>query len=769
MEDTPVVQDSHRHPRFLAGDIEIRPLSNLIVVNGEERYLRQQTMQVLAYLLEHRGELVSKDALITAIWNGTAVTDDAIVQCVVEIRKALGDDPRKPRFVRTVPKGGYSFIGPLTPILEQPALPASVGVAAAPTPHRQVPRWALASAAAAVVVLALVAAFAWRGSAAAIEWPVDPGKVRVIVLPFDNTSGDSDLDWLRIGLGEMVVTGLARSPGLNLLAPSQLARFSSEEATNLQSALDVAKRANAAAIVTGTFTAVGDALRVDARVYQADGTLAGTESLMAARREVVLTQVDRLAEGLSRILGQPLDKQQSALHFGDVMTTNLAAYREYSLGVEKATALQSDAALDHFNAAVTADPNFAMAHARIGYTYAVSMGWAARAEPFLAKAFQMSDRLRDKDRLSILAWYALAKLDYEGALSPLRTLIDRFPDDLESYWLLARTLRGEERWDETERVLLAGLRINPNAKDLHNELRAVYSATERLALAKTEAEKYVALSPNEPNAYDSLGMAYQQMGQYDEALRSYQRSIALDPGFDIAVYHIGNVYAEQGRYRDALVMYRRYTDMMRFPERRLHGLQSQAWIHYVRGQYDEAWRLGNLQEDVPNGLRLDLAMIALARGDRERFRREIQIPIGISNRGARFPRIFEAYARGWQAEVEGRQDEALAQFRQAIKHAPVPWSFPTYDDCLAEALFRYQRYADATAEYRRLLSLNPSAARARFRLAQIADRENRPADAEAEYRKFLALWSQADADAPEMVAARAWLKTRTRATATASH
>jgi tetratricopeptide (TPR) repeat protein/DNA-binding winged helix-turn-helix (wHTH) protein len=755
MEDTPVVQDSHRHPRFMAGDIEIRPLSNLVIVNGEERYLRQQTMQVLAHLLQRHGELVSKDSLIKAIWNDTAVTDDAIVQCVVEIRKALGDDPRKPRFVRTVPKGGYSFIGPLTPILEKPASPATLEVFSPRPSHGRVPRWALASAAA--VVVALIAAFAWRGSAAAIEWPVEPGKVRVIVLPFDNTSGDSDLDWLRMGLGEMVVTGLARSPGLNLLAPSQLARFSSEEATDLASAIDLAKRANAAAIVTGTFTAVGEALRVDARVYQPDGTLAGSESLTAARREVVLAEVDRLAEGLSRILGQPLDKQQAALHFGDVMTNNLAAYREYSLGVEKANALQSDAALDHFNAAVKADPKFAMAHARIGYTYAVSMGWADRAEPFLAKAFQMSDGLRDKDRLSILAWYALAKLDYEGALSPLRTLVDQYPDDLEPYWLLARTLRGEERWDETERVLLAGLRINPNAKDLHNELRAVYGATQRLDLAKAEAEKYVSLSPNEPNAYDSLGLAYQQMGQYDEALRSYQRSIELDPSFDIAVYHIGNVYAEQGRYREALVMYRRYTDMMRFPERRTHGLSSQAWVHYMRGDYDEAWRLANIQTDKFGGQRLDLGMIALARGDRERFKREMQAPISISNRGARFPRIFDAYARGMLAEQNGQTDEAIALFKQAIAHAPVQWHYPTFDDCLAEALFRFGRLAEAATEYQRMLALNPSAARYQFRLAQIADRQSQPADAVAGYRTFLSLWSKADADAPEIVAARARL------------
>jgi DNA-binding winged helix-turn-helix (wHTH) protein/tetratricopeptide (TPR) repeat protein len=753
------------HRRFKVGEAEIRPDTNIVVIAGEERYLRLQAMLVLTHLLERPGELVSKEELNRAVWNDSAVTDDALVQCVVEIRKALGDDPRRPRFIRTVPKGGYCFIGPVGNVLESPAPPAETTTVGDPARVGSSWRkWVVAAMLMAIVGAGLLTAWR-RGSASAVAWSAQPGTTRVLVLAFANPSNREDLSWLQRGLPEMIVTGLARSPGLSVLAPSQVTRLPGGDldASDLAGAIALATATKADAFVTGSFSAVGDALRVDARVYQPDGTLAGSESLTAARREAVLAEVDRLAEGLSRILGRPLDTQQSALHFGDVMTNNLAAYREYSLGVEKANALQSDAALDHFNAAVTADPNFAMAHARIGYTYAVSMGWAERAEPYLAKAFQMSEGLREKDRLSILAWYALAKLDFEGALSPLRTLIDRFPDDLESSWLLARTLRGEERWDETEKVLLAGLRINPNAKDLHNELRAVYGATGRLDLAKVEAEKYVALSPNEPNAYDSLGLANQQMGLYDEALRNYQRSIALDPNFDIAVYHIGNVYAEQGRYREALAMYRRYSDMMRFPERRLHGLSSQAWIHYLRGDLQEAWRLANLLKDESDGLRLDLAMIALARGDRKRFYREIQVPISISNRGARFPLIFAAYARGMQAEVEGRQDDALALFKQAISHAPVQWSFPTYDDCLAEALFRYGRFPEAIAEYRRLLALNPSAARYQFRLAQIAERQNQPVDAEAAYRRFLALWPKADADVPEIVTARAWLQKHERA------
>src|SRR5882757_5712158 len=72
--------------------------------DGEERHLRQQTFQVLVYLLEQRERLVTKNELIDCVWGETAVTDNALEQCLAEIRKVHGDDSRNPRFIKTVPR-----------------------------------------------------------------------------------------------------------------------------------------------------------------------------------------------------------------------------------------------------------------------------------------------------------------------------------------------------------------------------------------------------------------------------------------------------------------------------------------------------------------------------------------------------------------------------------------------------------------------------------------------------------------------------------------
>ncbi|HEX6190638.1 MAG TPA: winged helix-turn-helix domain-containing protein, partial [Pyrinomonadaceae bacterium] len=79
--------------------------------DGVERHLRPQPFQVLIYLLEQRERVVPKKELMDHVWRETAVGDNALEQCLAEIRKVLGDDSRNPRFIKTVPRAGYRFIG----------------------------------------------------------------------------------------------------------------------------------------------------------------------------------------------------------------------------------------------------------------------------------------------------------------------------------------------------------------------------------------------------------------------------------------------------------------------------------------------------------------------------------------------------------------------------------------------------------------------------------------------------------------------------------
>jgi DNA-binding winged helix-turn-helix (wHTH) protein len=74
---------------FRLGEIEIDPAQECIRRNGSARYVRPKTFEVLTFLLQQRHRVVTKQELIEKIWNGTAISDDGLVQCIVEIRKAL--------------------------------------------------------------------------------------------------------------------------------------------------------------------------------------------------------------------------------------------------------------------------------------------------------------------------------------------------------------------------------------------------------------------------------------------------------------------------------------------------------------------------------------------------------------------------------------------------------------------------------------------------------------------------------------------------------
>ncbi len=97
---------------FRIEDWLVQPQLNTVVHpdNGSVR-VEPKVMEVLVYLADHAGEVVSKEAVFLAVWRDTFVTDDALIRCIVELRKIFGDDVRKPRVIQTIARKGYRLIG----------------------------------------------------------------------------------------------------------------------------------------------------------------------------------------------------------------------------------------------------------------------------------------------------------------------------------------------------------------------------------------------------------------------------------------------------------------------------------------------------------------------------------------------------------------------------------------------------------------------------------------------------------------------------------
>lgn len=117
---------------YRVDDIEIDTVRACVARDGQEVPLKPKAFRVLVHLLDNRHRLVTKQELLDLFWTGTAVTDDAVNQCIARLRRALGDDPRQPAYLRTVPRMGYRFVGPVREIAAETESAAEEGTAAEP-------------------------------------------------------------------------------------------------------------------------------------------------------------------------------------------------------------------------------------------------------------------------------------------------------------------------------------------------------------------------------------------------------------------------------------------------------------------------------------------------------------------------------------------------------------------------------------------------------------------------------------------------------------
>jgi tetratricopeptide (TPR) repeat protein len=512
----------------------------------------------------------------------------------------------------------------------------------------------------------------------------------------------------------------------------------------------------------GSFVAVGEKVRVDVQIHEAaSGRVLAADRLLADRPAQILTQVDALSARLGGRLHPASAEVDRGAGLSVVMTENLEAYRCYSLGLEKAQAFENAEAIELFEKAIALDPSFAMAYARIGYAYAITDILPERGRPYLEKAFRLSRRLSDKDRLYIAAWYSIARADYAQAIGSFRQIVDRYPFDTEAYYRLARLLASEEQVPDALEVVRRGLVVEPASKDLHNLLRHLLTVSGKADEAIVAGLRYVELAPDEPNAHDSLAETYQHFGRYDEAVAEYRRALVLNPRFEPSVVQLADAYFQQGRYQDAIEQYRRYLEVVDDDVARAVAHGNIAHVYRMKGDLRLAEQAAQAERSAASGGVWNTIEVALDRGDRRSAERLLprlfdSAPSPYRQRGAAPSTRVAEYFRGYVALKTGRAEEALEHFKAALQRMPrgAASEIDTYEDCLANAYLALGRYDEAIAEYERILRLNPHYPLARYHLGQAHEKKGERDAAREDYQQFLQVWSRADADIPEIVDAR---------------
>lgn len=697
--------------------IQLDPTLLTVAWKGATHKLRPKTFHVLEHLLARRGTTVAKQDLIRAVWGDTAVSDDVLVQSITELRKVIEEGRGQPKSLITIPRVGYRLLipdgepGNVDPPLLPPQEPAGRA------------RWRYLFPAAGLLIAAALGVTSWLRRE-------PPPPAPIVVLPLENHSSTPELEWLRDGLADMLITSLSQASGHSILslqeARSRVARHG-------------LRGIRASAIVRGSFASAGSQLRVDLQVLEGgeQGRVVGGESMTVNSPDQLLAQFDELAVRVAGRLGL-----EHGGHLADVATTSMEAYRLYTLGLEKASAYRNREAIALFERAVGLDPDFAMAHARIGYAYAVTWNLAAEARPHLERALRLSHRLTSKHRLFVTGWDAIARLEFPRAVGIFRGLVVKYPGETEACVRLGHLLRGEDRLEEALRVVHDGLARDPDEAELLELLAGIYAQMGRHEDAIQAARRLVERETGKANALDALGEILQWAGHSEEAEASFRRAGQAAPGFERPVVHLGNLHYQLGRYREAIRQFERYIEMAPSKLEQARGWGRIAGVWWRQGDRERAARAAATELSIEPTAVWNSIVLALDRGDDATVRR-LQPRLDefpYTSRGARTNQRYRDYFDGYIALKQGRTEEALARLRSAVQRPAPYWSMEAYEDCLADALRELGRLEEAVAEYRRALKMNPGNALARLWLARCLQQSGQPELAQHEYKTFAAQW-----------------------------
>ena len=458
----------------------------------ESTTLEPRASHLLLLLINSAGQPLSRELLIEQAWSGMVVGDEALTSAINKLRKALGDDRLKPRYIQTIPKMGYRLVAEVSALPQSSSPPSPAGITDSET-TRRLP-WI-----AAMVLLAAVSAglFLWTSQSSrestgeVVDIPTQiTDMATVVVLPFENLSQDPDQEYFTDGITEDIITNLTRFDGIRVLAGTTTFKLRGQN-IDYQQLVDEFKISH---VLEGSVRKSGDTMRISARLNSAqDG-----HSLWAERYDKPLSDIFEVQDDVSRNIADALSVQlteQDKLAFERPTTSNFDAYDLYLQGrrqLDQRTPESNQMALDLYHSAIEIDPNFARAYGAI-----------AVALIRTANSTHADDTAQVKDK----------------ALFYARKAVELGKRSQNTYWALGFThlFRGEI--EAAQSAVAESLRIAPNYADGMALMALLKNYLEQPREAIDLIEKAMLLNPGYTWDYPyNLGYAHYLLEDYSTAI-----------------------------------------------------------------------------------------------------------------------------------------------------------------------------------------------------------------------------------------------------------
>lgn len=449
---------------FRLGEWLVQPELNTIVKAGEALRLEPKVMALLLCLSERAGEVVLKESLIQRVWADRFVSDEVLTTTVFELRKALGDEAKHPRFIQTVPRKGYRLIAPVAAVVAgEPEIHQSIDIPkSTPPPSLHIVRATLPArwlSVGAVLVLTLTALGGWLGPwRHQTETEVTPIR-SIAVLPLESLIKDAEHEALACALTEALRTQLAKLQTMRVVARTSVVPYKLAG----KPTAEIARELGVDALVEGAVLRSGQRIRITAQfIHAASDQHLWAESYERAAGDLLGLQ-DEVAQAITREIRTSLTLRELAAKETTPNPVNAAAREAYLRGrqywqQQNETSLRQ--ALEQFECALEMAPGFAQAYSGLADAYLQLIHLnALRPEDGFPKAKVAALRALQLDSQSAEAHTSLAKYkfmhdwDWAGAEAEFKRALALQPDYALAREWYGQYLNAAGRREEAQREL----------------------------------------------------------------------------------------------------------------------------------------------------------------------------------------------------------------------------------------------------------------------------------------------------------------------------
>lgn len=523
-----------------------------VLCEGKSVSLKPKIFDLLVYLVERHGQLVTKEELMREVWPDTIVEENNITVSMSILRKTLGDDGVKLQIIETVPRRGYRFLAEVTEISERR-----------------------------------------DGHHPNIEIELDEETIdSLAVLPQQIPGSDPNVEYLSEGITESIINMLSRIPKLRVLACSTVFRFKGKD-IDPQNA---GQQLNVRAVMMIRVIRLGEQLIIRSELVKvADGSQLWGEQYNRSLSDLLAIQ-DEIAKNICESLKCKLTRQEKIL-LAKQPTDNIEAYNLYLRGryfwnkYSKDWVLKS---IDCFKQAIAIDANYALAYCGMADAYfrLSNVHFAPRevlpkAREAALKAVEIDENLAEAHS-SLALIHVYFDHDWSRAEQEFRRALELNPDLPTAHQRYGSYLTFMGRFEESIREYETALKLDPFSLQINMNLATTYYMRGEYDRAVKHVQKTMELEPNYMPLHFLLGLVYIQQNRLEEAIQEFQFIYKLDEETYLALGFMGYAHALAGQRAEAETLLNILQDIS---QRKYVSPYSMLVIHLALGPQERVFEL----------------------------------------------------------------------------------------------------------------------------------------------------------------------------------